>query len=629
MALQQQLILNAPRLPTNIGDSLRETARTNPRADLLAGMTGALALVPEAVAFAFVAGVAPMVGLYAAFMMGPLTSILGGRPGMISGATGATAVVMVSLVATNGVEYLFAAVILAGVLQISAGVFKLGKFIRLAPHPVMLGFVNGLAIVIFLAQPEQCKVEDATGASVWMGGSLLAIMLVLIAVTMAIMHFLPKLTTAVPAGLVAIVSVTLAVIALDLDTRTVIDFVREMVPEDQAATISLDGDLPAFGIPSVPFNIETPRIILPFAFLIAAIGLIESLLTLTLIDEITETRGQRNRECVGQGIANTTTGFFGGMGGCAMIGQSMINIKSGGRGRLSGVTAALVLLALILVGARVIEIIPLAALVGVMFMVVLSTFEWSSLRILGKIPVTDALIIVLVSAITVIFDLAIAVIVGVIASALVFAWKNAQHIHVDTYHDDHGYKVYDLRGPVYFGSIANFKDLFDPQGDPEHVVIEFKHSRISDHSGIEALDSLAERYASLGKRLHLRHLSPECRQLLHRAGDMCEINVLEDPHHHMPEHMFNDRLIAPRAECRRQRPRLSVVAACRRRSGRPVIEEESCPPSSSSGTPWTSRIGPWPTHATGPTSNCTTSPSAEATRSPGACGTRRGWRTRS
>jgi len=548
LALLQQLILNAPRLPTNIGASLRETARTNPRADLLAGMTVALALVPEAVAFAFVAGVAPMVGLYAAFMMGLLTSIFGGRPGMISGATGATAVVMVSLVATNGVEYLFAAVVLAGVIQIIAGVFKLGKFIRLVPHPVMLGFVNGLAIVIFLAQLEQFKVEDATGASVWMGGSLLAIMLVLIAVTMAIMYFLPKLTTAVPAGLVAIVSVTLAVIALDLDTRTVIDFVRDMVPEDQAATISLDGGLPTFGIPSVPFNIETLRIILPFAFLIAAIGLIESLLTLTLIDEITETRGQRNRECVGQGIANTTNGFFGGMGGCAMIGQSMINIKSGGRGRLSGITAALVLLALILVGARLIEIIPLAALVGVMFMVVMSTFEWSSLRILGKIPLTDALIIVLVSAITVLFDLAIAVIVGVIASALVFAWKNAQHIHADTYHDDHGYKVYDLRGPVYFGSIANFKDLFDPQGDPDHVVIEFKHSRISDHSGIEALDSLAERYASLGKRLHLRHLSPECRQLLHRAGDMCEINVLEDPHYHVPEHMFNDRLVTPRAD---------------------------------------------------------------------------------
>ena len=542
----QQLILNSPRLPTNVGDGLRASARTNLRADLLAGMTVALALVPEAVAFAFVAGVAPMVGLYAAFLMGLLTSIFGGRPGMISGATGATAVVMVSLVATNGVEYLFAAVILAGAIQIGAGVFKLGKFIRLVPHPVMLGFVNGLAIVIFLAQLEQFRVEDATGASVWMGGSLLAIMLLLIAATMAIMHVLPKLTTAVPAGLVAIVSVTVVVIALDLDTRTVIDFVREMVPEDQSATVSLDGGLPSFAIPSVPFNLETLRIILPFAFLIAAIGLIESLLTLTLIDEITETRGQRNRECVGQGIANTTNGFFGAMGGCAMIGQSMINIKSGGRGRLSGITAALVLLALILVGARLIEIIPLAALVGVMFMVVLGTFEWSSLRIMGKIPVTDALIIVLVSVITVIFDLAIAVVVGVIASALVFAWKNAQHIDVDTYHDDHGYKVYELSGPVYFGSIANFKELFDPKGDPQHVVIEFRHSRISDHSGIEALDSLAERYESLGKTLHVRHLSPECRQLLHRAGDACEVNVLEDPHYHVPEHLIADRLIAPR-----------------------------------------------------------------------------------
>lgn len=503
----------------------------NVKNDVLSGVTVALALVPEAVAFAFVAGVEPMVGLYAAFMMGLLTSIFGGRPGMISGATGATAVVMVSLVAVHGIQYLFAAVLLAGLLQILAGIFKLGKYIRIVPHPVMLGFVNGLAIVIFLAQLGQFKILDSAGASVWMQGSTLYIMAALIMVTMLIMHFLPKFTTAVPAGLVAIVAVTLLVVGFNLDARNVLDFVRDMLPAEQAATATLKGELPSFAIPAVPFTLETLWIILPYAAIIAAIGLIESLLTLTLIDEITNTRGQGNRECIGQGIANTTNGFFGGMGGCAMIGQSMININSGGRGRLSGITAALVLLAFILFGSSLIEIIPLAALVGVMFMVVLGTFEWSSLRLLGKIPATDMFIIVLVSAVTVATDLAIAVIVGVIVSALVFAWKHAQHILVDTYIDDNGYKVYDLRGPVFFGSIAYFKDLFDIDNDPDHVVIEFKRSRVSDHSGIEALDNLAEKYQAAGKTLHLRHLSPECRQLLKRAGDLCEVNVMEDPNY--------------------------------------------------------------------------------------------------
>ncbi len=506
---------------------------SNAKADFLSGFTVALALVPEAVAFAFVAGVEPMVGLYAAFMMGLLTSIFGGRPGMISGATGATAVVMVSLVAGHGVQYLFAAVILAGVIQILAGVLRLGKFIRLVPHPVMLGFVNGLAIVIFLAQLGQFKIETSDGVMEWMQGEMLYTMGLLIMVTMFIMHFLPKLTTAVPSGLVAIVAVTLAVIGLDLEARTVIDFVRDMLPADQAADATLKGELPSFAIPMVPFNLETLKVILPYSIVIAAIGLIESLLTLTLIDELTDTRGRGNRECIGQGIANTTNGFFGGMGGCAMIGQSMININSGGRGRLSGITAALVLLAFILFGAEYIEMIPLAALVGVMFMVVLGTFEWSSFRILNKVPPSDAFIIILVSGVTVAFDLAIAVIVGVIVSALVFAWKHAQHIQADTYEDENGYKVYDLRGPIFFGSISNFKELFDPQNDPEHVVIEFKRSRVSDHSGIEALDGLAEKYNALGKTLHLRHLSPECRKLLTRAGDLCEVNVLEDPTYHV------------------------------------------------------------------------------------------------
>ncbi|WAJ69627.1 SulP family inorganic anion transporter [Catenovulum adriaticum] len=513
--------------------SLISNNQSNVKNDVLSGVTVALALVPEAVAFAFVAGVEPMVGLYAAFMMGLLTSIFGGRPGMISGATGATAVVMVSLVAIYGVQYLFAAVVLAGLFQILAGILRLGKFIRMVPHPVMLGFVNGLAIVIFLAQMGQFKFLNDYQQWQWLQGEALWIMLGLVALTMAITHFLPKLTTAIPSGLVAIVVVTGIVIGLDLEARTVIDFVRDMLPPEQAATASLKGELPSFAIPMVPFTLETLYIIFPTALIIAAIGLIESLLTLTLIDEITGTRGRGNRECIGQGIANTTNGFFGGMGGCAMIGQSMININSGGRGRLSGITAAMVLLGFILFASGLIEMIPLAALVGIMFMVVLGTFEWSSFRIMPKIPVTDAFIIILVSGITVAFDLAIAVIVGVIVSALVFAWKHAKHIQADTYVDENGYKVYDLRGPIFFASIADFKGLFTPETDPEHVVIEFKRSRVSDHSGIEALDGLAEKYEALGKKLHLRHLSPECRQLLKRAGSLCEVNIMEDPDYHV------------------------------------------------------------------------------------------------
>jgi len=501
--------------------------QNNVKNDVLSGFTVALALVPEAVAFAFVAGVEPMVGLYAAFMMGLLTSIFGGRPGMISGATGATAVVMVALVAGHGVQYLFACVVLTGIIQIMAGIFKLGKFIRLVPHPVMLGFVNGLAIVIFLAQLGQFQLKDAAGDMVWMHGEMLFTMGGLIVATMMIMHFLPKITTAVPSGLVAIVAITLAVVGLDMEARTVIDFVRDMLPADQAATASLKGELPSFAIPNVPMTLETLTIIFPYAIVIAAIGLIESLLTLSLIDEITNTRGRGNRECIGQGIANTTNGFFGAMGGCAMIGQSMINMNSGGRGRLSGISAALVLLAFILFGAEFIEMIPLAALVGIMFMVVLGTFEWSSFRVIRKIPFTDAFVIVLVSGVTVAYDLAIAVIVGVIVSALVFAWKHAQQILVDASVDADGQKVYDLRGPIFFGSVSNFKELFDVDGDPEDVVIEFKRSRISDHSGIEAIQNLAGKYAAQGKRLHLRHLSPDCVQLLQRAGSLVDVEIDE------------------------------------------------------------------------------------------------------
>jgi SulP family sulfate permease len=502
----------------------------NVKNDVLSGITVSFALVPEAVAFAFIAGVEPMVGLYAAFMMGLLTSVFGGRPGMISGATGATAVVMVSLVAVHGVEYLFAAVVLAGIFQITAGALRLGKYIRIVPHPVMLGFVNGLAIVIFLSQVGLFKITDnVTNVTSWMQGTQLYTMGALILLTMMIVHFLPKLTTAVPAGLVAIVVLTLAAIGLNLEAQNVIDFVRGNLPPAEAAVASLGGDLPSFSIPDVPLTLETLMIILPYGLVLAAIGLIESLLTLSLIDEITGTRGRGNRECVGQGIANTTNGFFGGMGGCAMIGQSMININSGGRGRLSGITAALVLLGFILFASPLIEVIPLGVLVGLMFMVVLGTFEWSSFRLVGKIPKTDTFIVILVSGVTVMYDLAIAVVVGVIVSALVFAWKHAQYILVDSYIDENGYKVYDLRGPIFFGSVANFKELFDPKNDPEHVVIEFQRSRVSDHSGIEALDSLAEKYQAEGKKLHLRHLSGDCRQLLKRAGNLCEVNVLEDP----------------------------------------------------------------------------------------------------
>ena len=497
------------------------TERGCPKNDLLSGLTVALALVPEAVAFAFVAGVGPLVGLYAAFMVGLIAAVIGGRPGMISGATGALAVVMVSLVADHGVEYLFAAVVLMGLIQITIGLLRLGKFIRIVPHPVMLGFVNGLAIVIFLAQLTTFKVENVTGELQWLQGQSLLIMLGLVALTMAIIHFLPKLTKAVPSSLAAIVTVSLLVIFIGFESRTVGDLA------------SIAGGLPDFHIPMVPFSLETLQIILPYSIILAAIGLIESLLTLSLIDEITDTRGQGNRECVGQGVANTVTGMFGGMGGCAMIGQSMININSGGRGRLSGISAALFLLVFILFASDLIEIIPLAALTGVMFMVVIGTFEWSSLRIIRKIPKSDAFVLVLVSGVTVATDLAVAVVVGVIVSALVFAWEHAKHIRVDAFTDEKGSKVYELHGPLFFASVRNFQDLFECKSDPDDVIIEFQHSRVMDHSAIEAIDNLAERYVNAGKKLHLRHLSPECRKLLHKADDLVEVNVLEDPRYHV------------------------------------------------------------------------------------------------
>ncbi len=489
--------------------------------EILSGLTVALALVPEAVAFAFVAGVDPLVGLYAAFMVGLLASIFGGRPGMISGATGSMAVVMVALVAQHGAEFLFAAVVLTGVIQIVAGLLRLGKYIRIVPHPVMLGFVNGLAIVIFLAQIPHFQIPGSDGS--WLAAPDMMIFTGLIALTIAIIYFLPKFTTAVPSSLVAIIVVSLVVIGLDVNTNTVGDLA------------SIKGAFPSFSIPDVAFNFETLKIILPYSIILAAIGLIESLLTLSLIDDITNTRGRGNRECIGQGIANSVTGFFGGMGGCAMIGQSMINVNSGGHQRLSGIAAALFLLMFIMFASGLIEIIPMAALVGVMFIVVFGTFEWSSLRIIGKIPKNDAFVLVLVSAVTVFTDLAVAVVVGVIVSALFFAWEHASHINVKSYDHEDGSRVYELNGPLFFGSVKNFLDLFSPADDPDEVIIEFQNSRVADHSAIEAIDNLAEKYIKAGKKLHLRHLSPECAVLLTKAGDLVEVNVMEDPTYHVAD----------------------------------------------------------------------------------------------
>jgi SulP family sulfate permease len=496
--------------------------------DVLSGLTVALALVPEAVAFAFVAGVEPMVGLYAAFMVGLVTAVFGGRPGMISGATGSMAVVMVSLVSEHGVQYLFAAVLLAGLLQILFGVFRLGKFIRMVPHSVMIGFVNGLAIVIFLAQLGQFKVIDAAGQFEWLQGAPLYIMLGLVVVTMAIIHFLPKFTTAVPSTLVAIMVVTLLVYFIPaLETRTVVDFLRSMTG-DANATVA--GSLPTFALPAVPFSIQTLQIILPYSLILAAVGLIESLLTLTVVDEMTNTRGRANKECIAQGACNMVNGVFGGMGGCAMIGQSMININSGGRGRLSGITAALGLLAFILFASALIEIVPLAALVGVMFIVVLGTFEWASFKMMRKVPRRDAFVIVLVTAVTVVTDLAVAVLVGVIVSALIFAWQHARHIHaVSKVSEDGKEKTYRVNGPLFFGSTSNFLELFDVDNDPKRVIVDFATSRVVDQSAIEAISILTERYVREGKKVYIRHLSRDCRKLLHKAGVLVEINLLEDP----------------------------------------------------------------------------------------------------
>lgn len=496
---------------------IKQFRAINHKTEILSGLTVALALVPEAVAFALIANVPPLVGLYAAFLVCLITSVFGGRPGMISGATGALAVVMVALVKEHGIDYLFATVVLMGLIQIIVGLLKLGKFIRLVPQSVIYGFVNGLAIVIGLAQFNQLKTTTPDGISEWLTGTPLLIMASLIALTMIIIHFLPKLTKAIPSSLAALIIVSAIVIFFGLDTRTVGDLA------------SIKGGLPSFYFPNVPMNLETLKIILPYSLILAGIGLIESLLTLTLVDEITETHGKGNKECVAQGAANVVTGFFGGMGGCAMIGQSIINVSSGGRTRLSGIVAALGLISFILFGSTMIEKVPMGALVGLMFMVSIGTFEWASFRIMHKIPKTDALIIVTVTVLTVIFDLAIAVAAGVVIAALVFAWDNALRIRVRKSTDEKGVKLYEVYGPLFFASIANFHEKFDPANDPKDVVVDFKESRIVDHSAIEALNLLTERYSKLNKRVCLKHLSPDCVKLLGKAGSMVEVNIFEDP----------------------------------------------------------------------------------------------------
>jgi len=468
---------------------------TRIKIELLAGLTVALALVPEAVAFSFVAGVHPLVGLYAAFIVGLITAIIGGRPAMMSGATGALAVVMVALVAAHGIEYLFATVVLMGILQVLAGIFHLGKFIRLVPHPVMLGFINGLAIVIFLAQLTQFQVPGPEGVRIWMTGWPLAIMLALVVLTMIIIWVMPKITSAIPAPLAGIGVVAAVVIFFGIDVPRVGDLA------------SIKGGFPAFHVAMVPLNLETMKVIFPYALILAAIGLIESLLTLNLVGEITGKRGGASQECIAQGLANTVTGFFGGMGGCAMIGQSMINVKSGGRTRLSGISAALI---------------------GVMLMVVIGTFAWQSLKILRLIALTDALVMGLVTVVTVMSDLAIAVVVGVIVSALAYAWNNATRIHAATQDTFEGVKVYQIEGPLFFGSTDGFSEIFDPKSDPDVVIVDFMNSRVVDQSALQAIEALASKYQVLGKSLQLRHLSHDCHQLLNRAGQLM-VDSDDDP----------------------------------------------------------------------------------------------------
>ena len=482
------------------------------KTEILSGLTVAMALIPEAVAFALIAGLSPLTGLYAAFMMGLITSIFGGRPGMISGATGAVAVVLVVLAQTHGVEYIFATVVLAGLLQVSAGLLRLGKLMRLVPHPVIFGFVNGLAIIIFMSQLEQFK--DPAGN--WLAGMQMYTLLGLVFLTMLIIWGLPKLSKAIPASLVAILTIFGIVVGLGIDTKTVGDIA------------SISGGFPPFHIPAIPFTIESFTIILPYAAIMAGVGLIESLLTLNIIDEITETRGQGNREAVAQGAANILSGLFSGMGGCAMIGQSLINVSSGARARLSGIVASVMLLVFIMFGASLIEQLPMAALTGLMIMVSIGTFEWASLKTFNKMPKSDIFVMVLVTLVTaVLHNLALAVIVGVVIAALVFAWDNAKRIRARKRIDEKGIKHYEIYGPLFFGSVTVFNEKFDVLNDPQEIIIDFEESRVADMSAIEALNKITERYHKVGKKVHLQNLSWDCQKLLKDAEEIIEVNVIE------------------------------------------------------------------------------------------------------
>ncbi|MDA3815777.1 MAG: SulP family inorganic anion transporter [Prolixibacteraceae bacterium] len=490
------------------------SAKINYKTEVLSGITVALALVPEAVAFALIAGLSPLTGLYAAVVMGLVTSVLGGRPGMISGATGAVAIIIIALAKTHGVEYIFATVILAGIIQAAAGILRLGKLIRLVPQPVVYGFVNGLAVIIFMSQLGQFKGTDGS----WLSGSPLYMLLGLVLLTMFIIWGMPKLTKVVPASLTAILVVFGLVAMLGIDTKTVGDIA------------SIEGGFPPFNIPQIPYTLETLMIILPYAAIVAGVGLIESLLTMNIVDEITETRGSGNKEAVAQGTANIISGFFSGMGGCAMIGQSLINISNGARARLSGIVASIMLLVFVMFGSGLIEQVPMAALTGLMIMVAIGTFEWASLRTVNKMPKSDIFVMAMVTLVTVfLHNLALAVIIGVIISALVFAWDNAKRIRARKSIDREGIKHYELYGPLFFGSISTFNDKFDVQNDPDEVIIDFRESRVADMSAIEALNKITERYQKAGKKLHLKHLSPDCRKLLQNAENIIDVNVIEDP----------------------------------------------------------------------------------------------------
>jgi SulP family sulfate permease len=491
--------------------------KVNYKNEVLAGLTVAMTMMPESLSFAILAGFPPLVGLYAAFIMGLVTAVLGGRPGLVSGGAGATVITLIALMKSNGIEYVFAAVALGGVIQILIGLFKLGKFIRLVPQPVMYGFVNGLAVVIFMAQLAQFKTV-VNGQSTWLTGTPLFVMAGLVALTIAIVIILPRFTKVVPPSLVAIIVVFLIVLGFGIHTKTVKDIA------------AVSGGFPPFHIPAIPFNLDTLKLIFPYSLIMAGVGLTEGLLTLNLVDEITATRGNGNRECIAQGTANILNGFFFGMGGCPMIAQTLVNLSAGARARLSGIIAALTILMIILFGAPIIERVPMAALTGVMIMVAIGTFEWASFRIINKMPKQDIFVGIMVALITIwLHNLALAVLIGVIISALVFAWESAKRIRAKKYVDAAGVKHYDIYGPLFFGAVTAFNDKFDIANDPEQVEVNFKDSRVADMSAIDALNKLTERYHQAGKKLYLTHLSHDCRTLLKNADEVIEVNIVDDP----------------------------------------------------------------------------------------------------